>query len=120
LSIARGVRHIMIGNVGGCICIVAGPPWVAIVRCVSRSIRVVGHVAEVATSAGIILKLVISMLHFLIRRLRLNLYAPIFVGRSSCGRGRGRGNGHHGVPCISIDDVASWLVHLEVGGPGAI
>jgi hypothetical protein len=110
----------MIEVVGSCICIVAGPAWVAIVRYVTGSIGVVGHVAKVATSAGIILKLVISMLHFLIRRLCLNLYASIFVSRSSCGRcGRGC-NGHHGVPRISIDDVASGLVHLEVGGPGPI
>jgi hypothetical protein len=110
----------MIGVVGRCICIVAGPAWVARVRYVTGSIGVVGHVAKVATSAGIILKLVISMLHFLIRRLCLNLYASIFVGRSSCGRCGGGCNGHHGVPRISIDDVASGLVHLEVGGPGPI
>jgi hypothetical protein len=87
-----------------------------VVRCIARSIGIVGHLGEVAIPVGIATKLFISLLHSFIRRLRLHLELPIFIGSGS-GSGRsGSRHRHHRVPSISINDIASRFVNLQIGG----
>jgi hypothetical protein len=91
-----------------------------VIRCVARSIGVVGHLGKVAIPVGIATKLFISLLHSFIRRLRLHLEAPIFIGSScSCGCSGSR-HRHYGVPSISIDNIASRFVNLQIGGSRSV
>ena len=100
------------------ICATAILAWGArsVVSCIARSIGIVGHLGKVAIPVGIATKLFIPLLHSFICRLRLHLEVPIFIG-SGCGCGRsGSRHCYHRVPSISINDIASWFVNLQIGG----
>ena len=95
-----------------------GAHWV--IRCIARSIGIVGHLGKVAIPVGIATKLFISLLHSFIRRLRLHLEAPIFIGSSGSGSGSGSRHRHYGVPSIFIDDITSRFVNLQIGGSRSV
>jgi hypothetical protein len=87
-----------------------------VIRCIVHLTGIVGHLGKVAIPVGVATKLFISPLHSFIRRLHLDLEASIFIGS---GRGRGCSgcrHRHHRVSSVSINDITSRFVNLQVGG----